>query len=262
MTKRERQFSDLLQQELEGLGLEGQSLDPALEPSPDQIEVLTPALEAARWLQARRAMLEPRAGFLAAGRRRLQAQIQAGVPLDPGRAAARSFSWTRQGIQFVLVCLLFLSGFLAANSLYAASPTWLPGDPTYFLKLAQEDLSLQLAASPARRASLHIEYAHRRMLEAQALVFEGRYDRLPLTVENFSGHVDSAVSEIRLAAARDPNQAAGLAGGFERTLAGQQDLFSLIASATPNPARLEFLHLMEVSRLGLADLQEFQGGGS
>jgi hypothetical protein len=158
MTKRERQLSDLLQQELEHLDQNVQEPYPDIQPSMEQVEVLKPALEAARWMQDRRNALEARPGYLAAGRLRLLARIRAGVTFPAGRTSAmREFSWRRLGFQLLLICLLFLAGFLVAEIMTAASRTWLPGDPPYVLKLAHENLALQLAAGPARRASLHIE---------------------------------------------------------------------------------------------------------
>ncbi len=151
---------------------------------------------------------------------------------------------------------LFAAGFLAANSLVNASQTWLPGDRLYGLKTAQEALALDLTASPARRASLHIQYAERRMLEAQALALEGNFDQLPATVADFSEHVARAVQEVRLAADGNPALGAELAAQLEQTLNGQAALVGLLAQVSPEPGSGQFRLLLSVSQEGLAGLEE------
>lgn len=244
---------------------EGDSLVAMLKRYPGQAEELQGFLPAAFWLDARRSAVDPPQDSLRRGRERLLTQIESGV--KPAAARARSVFRPspafRLAYRLALAFLLFACGFLAADGVVHASRTWLPGDPPYFIKTAQENLALRLSASSARRAALHIEYSRLRMLEAQALVLEGRYDRLPGTVVDFSEHVDLALGEIQRTAFADRKGGGQLAVQLQHALLAQHDLLAVLADASPPSARLEMQRLISISQsilVGLQELDSAMGG--
>lgn len=247
-------IEDRLQDSLERLEQDFPS-GPELEGSPSDPEPLEPLLSAAGWLRMHAAAFDPDPISFPATEQRLVSSL----PIHP-RTSARihpEYSARQRVAQLLLALALFAAGFLAASSLINASQTWIPGDQLYGLKTAQEKLVLDLTSGSARRASLHIQYAERRLLEAQALALEGRYDQLPEAVEDFSGHVDSAVMNVRLAASRDPALGAQLASQLERSLTDQSALVGLLAGAAPESSSRQLHLLLTVSQEGLASLEEF-----
>jgi hypothetical protein len=222
------------------------------------------SLRAARWLHKRAGHFTPRPGFAAASRQRLLARIRLSTVAPRRFAWLPDFApgWKKLATQIVLAILLFSTGFLTADSLSAASQTWLPGDPPYPLKVTQERFSLALAVTPARRTSLHIEFARRRMFEAQALVFEGRYEQIPAAVDAFAGHIESALADLSDSVKVDVDQSQALTVRLEQTLSGQVGLVELLADITPSPHRQQLLRLLQVAESGLAELHALSPSGS
>jgi hypothetical protein len=256
MFKKENSPPNLLQDCLEALENEGETVDNFLSRRPEQAEKLRPALQAADWLRERRQALEPRPGFVCARPAWLFCQMRKAesIPM-PDLRAAQPFSWRRFLGRLCLVGLLLAAGFLVANRSLAASRTWLPGDPVYPLKSAQEAAALFFATNPAKKASLHAEFACRRLLEAQALTFEGRYDQLPGAVAGFSSQLEAAVLETQITAEDNPDRGAFLATQLEQALEGQAGLIQILATSTPQPGCDHLHQLLHVSQNGLDELQ-------
>lgn len=251
-----RKKDALLEECLELLEQEGESLDSVVGRFPEQAQELKAGLQAALWLREQSILLEARPGWLAASQQRLVAHIQSKGLESRLWRWKKTLAWGRLAVQFILAVLLFGTGFLTANGLVHASHTWLPGDWTYPIKIGQEQLELFFAATPARRASLHIEFAQRRIMEAQALVFEGRYAQIPATVDGFEKQVGQAVWELQLTADQNSEQARRLAGGMRQMLSSQISLIGLLADIPPQPTQAEFRQLLQISENGLAALKD------
>ena len=237
----------------------GESLDEVVGRFPDQAEDLKADLQAALWLREQGKRLEARPGWLGASQQRLTKRIQ-----EKGAERRRwlldwrwkkALAWGNLATQVMLAVLLFGMGFLTANGLIHASQTWLPGDWAYPLKVGQEHVELFFAATPARRAGVHIEFAQQRLMEAQALVFEGRYDQIPATADDFEEQVGLAVGALQQTADQNSEQARRLAGGMGKMLSSQNNLLVLLAEATPQPTQGEFRRLLSISKNGLAALE-------
>ena len=154
-----------------------------------------------------------------------------------------------------LVLTMFAAGYLTASSLGNAARTWIPGDLSYPLKTAQEEVTLLLTADPTRRADLHREYAHRRMQEVQALVFEDRLEYLPETARDFTSHLEQALWDLYSAAGDDPQSASRLAAQLESDLLKQEDMLRLLVGISPETTHAEFYRIIQVSRTGLIALR-------
>jgi hypothetical protein len=156
-----------------------------------------------------------------------------------------------------LAYLFLVSLLVCGGRLSRASLNWMPGDFSYPLKTAIEDLAVLGSPTAAGDARLHIQYAHRRVLEAQALVLEGRYDDIPETVADFSRHVDRAVASVHRLARQDRPQAYRLALELERVLSQQTSMVVLLAGFTPESARPDFERVLTIAEGGVSEVRKF-----
>lgn len=258
-----------LQECLDGLQQPGQSLEAALAQHPQHADALRPELETARWLQERRPALAPRPGFVSASRRRVLARIEAQGAWTPAAKIRWSLAslrypstWRQYLPRLALVYLLLVTLLLNAGRVSAASLNWLPGDVGYPVKLAMEGIALLATPSAAGDARLHIQFAQRRLLEAQALVLESRFDQIPATVANFGRHVRGAVAAVDQVARQDRSQAHDLALDLQRVLSKQTALVVLLSGFTPESARADFQHVLSIAEDGVSALQEVLDQGN
>lgn len=262
---REHAFQDCLDQLEQG----ERSLEAALEQYPQHAQVLKPDLETARWLQARRAGLQPRPGFISASRGRLLARLETEGAISTTShwrwsiASLRYPStWRNYAPRLVLVYLLLVALLLNAGRVSAASLNWLPGDLAYPVKLALEEVALFATPTASGDARLHIQFAHRRLMEVQALVLESRFDQIPATVANFGRHVDLAVRAVDRLASRDQAQAHVLALDLQRVLSKQTPMVALLSGFTPADARADFQLVLLIAENGVSAMQRLLDNGN
>ena len=262
---REGAFQDCLDQ----LQEPGQSLEAVLEPYPEQAEALRPELETARWLVERRPELRPRPGFIGASQARLLVRLAEADRRAPRSKLRWSFlslrypsTWRQHAPRMALVYLLLVTLLLSLGRVSTASLNWLPGDLVYPLKIGFEEAALFITPTAAGDARLHTQFAHRRLLEAQALVFENRFEQIPGTVADFSSHVDRAVHSVERVARRDRGLAQSLALDLERVLSNQTLMVELLAGFTPQPERANFQSVLTIAENGVSAVQQVIDSGS
>jgi len=256
---REHAFQDCLDQ----LQREGRSLDSALEQYPQYSPSIKPDLETARWLHARSLELQPRPGFVSASRRRLLARLETGDLATPTSKLRWSFAslrypstWRNYAPRLALVYLLLFTLLLNAGRISADSINWLPGDVVYPLKIALEEIAIFATPTAAGDARLHIQFAHRRSMEVQALVLESRFEQIPATVTNFGRHVNGAVRSVDRLARQDRDQAHRLALDLQRVLSKQTPMVLLFLDFTPEAARADFQLVLSISEDGVSAMQK------
>jgi hypothetical protein len=271
MTPDRRKKRDLVFQDcLDQLQTGGRSLEEALSDHPEHAAALRPELETALWLQKSRQEFEPRPGFVAASRRRLVARIEAqsAAPRAPNlRWAISSLrypsTWRAYAPRLVMIYLLLVTLLLSAGRVSRASLTWLPGDIGYPVKIAMENIAVLATPTAAGDARLHIQFAHRRLIEAQALVLEARYDQIPATVNNFAYHVGRAVRSVDRVARHDRGRAQSLALDLQHVLSKQTPLVVLLSGFTPEDARADFQNVLTIAENGISAMQRvLDSGGS
>lgn len=256
--KQELVFQDCLDQIQTG----GRSLEEALSDYPEHAEALKSELEVALWLQDSRQAFQPRPGFVAASRRRLMARLetQGAAPRAPNLCWAVSSlrypsTWRTYAPRLVMIYLLMVTLLLSAGRVARASLTWLPGDFGYPVKIAMERIALLATPTAAGDARLHIQFAHRRLIETQALVLEARYEQIPATVDNFAYHVDRAVRAVDQVARHDRGRAQSLALDLQRVLSGQTSLVALLSGFTPEDARADFQSVLIIAENGVSAIK-------
>lgn len=263
MTPDRRKKRDLVFQDCLGqIQMGGRSLEEAMSDYPDHAEALRPELETALWLQAKGQEFQPRPGFVAASRRRLVERIQAqsAAPRAPNlRWAISSLrypsTWRTYAPRLVMIYLLLVTLLLSAGRVSRASLAWLPGDLGYPVKVAMENIALLATPTAAGDARLHIQFAHRRLIEAQALVLEARYEQIPATVDNFAYHVDRAVRSVDRVARHDRGRAQSLALDLQRVLSRQTPLVALLSGFTPEDARADFQSVLSIAENGVSAIK-------
>jgi hypothetical protein len=231
-------------------------------------------LEAAEWLVGRREDCSPRPGFVPASRQRLMARLRAAQtsPAPQTRTwRSRWLAWnsTRPlGLSHnpillgvlvgILVGLLFESGL----SFSRAAHTWLPGDFLYPIKTVSESVSLLVKWTPEQQALSHIEYARLRLLEAQGLVFDGRYEELPRLSSNLNRHVVQAARAINQISGKDDILARELATLLQSTLGRQSRIVALMVQICPESARPDLQRVLAIAQSGMSSVRDVFAPGS
>lgn len=198
-----------------------ETFDSILKKYPHLVHELRPALEAALWLSAQQASLEPRPGFIAASRARLVADIK---QQNTNAIAGRRLSfldWTKQifqrkyALQFALIFILFIgfisSGFVFVEAAYRS----IPGDPLFTSKLAVENARLAFEFSDVGHARLEIKYIDHRSYELEQLLLLARYEFVPETVDRFDSQVEHAVISLEQLADSNPDEAMTLTASLD-----------------------------------------------
>jgi hypothetical protein len=169
-----------------------------------------------------------------------------------------AFQWQayRHWISAAALFLLVVQLFFSANQIVRVSPTWLPGDFFYPLKIAREDIALFFSFSEATDARLHIQFARNRMMELQALIIEADYDEIPATVVSLQTHVERAVYSIDRLAGRDREQARQLANAFQKELASHSHLVLLMGEFSPASTQAECERVRVIAENGSSAVQD------
>lgn len=213
--------------------------------------------DAANWLAQRRSALEPRPAFVRASRQRLLARLRAQGGKRPWlhRHWGDIAWWQHPLAHLAMVMLLVASAFLSASRLTLASRAWLPGDLLYPLKPMAEQAALLASLTKEGDAQLHIEFAHRRLIEAQSLVFENRYEQIPAAVADFDRHVSQAVLLVNQMAGDQQDEARSLATDLQQALSGQMGMLILLTNLTPDASQAEFQRLLMISENGVSGIR-------
>lgn len=230
-----------------------ETVDSLLARYPEYAQVLRPSLEAAAWLQACRTAFEPRPEFASSSRGRLLSRIRAerGAFSLAARAAIRRFgakAWPARpsrGLLALLTVVVVL--VLGSHGAALAAASSVPGEPLYFVKLAQEQVRLALTFTNLEDGELHVEFARRRLEEMQQLVLEGRAEALPLAARNFRDQVAGAVDALQALAVQDELAARLLYSDVNGFLADQASLIAFLSSAAPAGSRDSFEEALQIA---------------
>ena len=142
----------------------------------------------------------------------------------------------------VAVAFLMLGGGVIAS---AGS---LPEEPLYPVKLALEGAQLALTPNPQVRVDLEMQFAERRLAEAESAAEQGRADSLERGIALYEEKVEGALQLSQPAAVAAVDQGEPIP--LQQSLDRQQEQLSRIYKRAPEPAQPAILHAMEVSRQG------------
>ncbi len=234
-----RSFDEILAQCLDDLRTGRRTLEECLGRYPEHREQLEPLLRAALWVTQAQ-LARPDTTFRKAAKSRLLQQIQAEAQeaqtpirqVHPGWAPAkpsvtsrglrRLWGW-KQNFQpqpqrrFAMIWALVFAvlALVTGGGVVYASTDALPDDALYPVKLVVEEAQL-LVSGPEEDIQLHLEFAQRRLEEAQLMVQEGRVQGLTRAMENFEAHLQQALRLAQEVSQADPEVWALVAQQVER----------------------------------------------
>jgi len=166
MTKRDREFDNILNECLERLLVKDETIEQCLASHPELADTLKPLLQTAA--AAKKATnIEPRPEF----RARARYQFRSALQEVASRESRPVFSWRFRWATAVATVLILL---LANGGMVAAAMGSMPDEPLYPVKLAVEQLQLNLTTSPLDKAKLYAELSDRRVTEIIHLAQEGK----------------------------------------------------------------------------------------
>ena len=248
-----KRFDDILNECLDRLLVEGQTVEQCLASYPEEADKLKPLLQVA--VATREAStIQPRSDFRARARYQFNSALR-----DMEAKRGRSFfGWLPQWatvVTTVFVCLLVAGGgtvFAAGNSM--------PDEPLYPMKLATEQVQLTLTPSEIGKAELYAKLADRRVAEIEHMVGKNKPEQVERTAQRLNTclmmvasliSVQGAEEEVMLAPApRAPAletvpeesapeaRARGEGGGSKRIAKLAQLRNKMSRSATDHPAAL------------------------
>lgn len=175
-----KDFNNILDECLEHLLTDGETIDQCLAHYPEQTAELRPLLETA--LAARKVSnIQPRSEFRARARHQFRTALQA-VPVKKGFFP---LAWPRWATVVAVVLVLLLSG----GSAVAVANNSMPDEPLYPLKVATEQVRLVLTLSDIGKADLHAELADRRVTEIASIASRAEPEKLDETINRLNTHL-------------------------------------------------------------------------
>jgi len=182
--KKDKEFNNILDECLERIVVDGETLEQCLERYPEQAAELKPLLETVLAVKAASAV-EPRPEFKARARYQFRSALQ--EKAAPKRRPF--FGWLPRwatALAIVLVVLLVGGGTVAAAS------NSMPDSVLYPVKLATENVQLALTTSQLGKARLCAGFADRRVVEIIYMAEKGDAHQ----VEAITGRLDDRLEML------------------------------------------------------------------
>ncbi len=179
-----KEFNTILNECLERLLAEGETIEQCLERFPQHREELKSLLETA-WAAKKASVILPRSEF------RDKARYQFHLALQ-GMERKRTrffFGWQPRWAAAIAIVLALL---LAGSSTFAAAGNSMPGEPLYPVKLAAEQARLILTPSALGKAEFYARLADKRVLEIVHMAGQSK----PEQVERMTGYLDIYLTRI------------------------------------------------------------------
>ncbi|MFZ5810404.1 MAG: DUF5667 domain-containing protein [Chloroflexota bacterium] len=202
-------FEQALQDCLDQIQHGGKSMEEAMAAYPQYRQQLKPLLETAGWLENRQPALSMTDEQAERSRQRLLRKITQENTRRPARKRLPAFEWAAPRLRLnavgalVLIVGILITALTAVTAL-AAQPS-LPGEILYPVKITVEQAQIALTIDPIRKSRLHLDFANRRLLEAEELSRLRRYEQIPPVLDEYGRQVDQAMSILK-AQAQSPSQ--------------------------------------------------------
>jgi hypothetical protein len=176
-----KEFDNILNECLERLLVEGESLEQCLARYPEQAAELKPLLETA--LAAREASaIQPRPDF----RARARYEFNSALKETAAVRSRTSWGWFPRWATVAAVVLVLV---LAGGGTFAAADSSMPDSPLYSVKLATEQVRLTLTPSQMGKAGLYAQLADRRVAEIAYMANKGDTRQVELITQRLDRHL-------------------------------------------------------------------------
>ncbi len=218
--KKSPDLDNILEDCLERLLVNGETVEQCLQSYPEQAAELEPLLLTALATKQASAV-SPRPEF----RARARYQFRSALREAKSERNRPLFSWQPRWATVLIVALVLV---LAGGGTVLAADGSMPDSPLYQVKLATEQVRLRLTRSDLGKAQLHAQLADKRVLEIARMAEKGKPDQL----ERATRRLDTSLSMIvRLVAAEEARTRVLLAPPASKALAPAEE-----ASDRPIPA--------------------------
>jgi len=185
---KQRKIDDILDECLERLLINGETLEECLQRYPDRVDELKPLLEtvlAGRELSS----LQPGIDF----RERARNQFISAIREAEEKKARPLFSWNWQP-RLVATVAIMLAILIAGGGTVFASGGSMPDSPLYSVKLATEQVRLTFTFSGLDKAGLHAQLADRRVTEIAYLAGKNDTEKIASTTDSLNTHLTKLVT--------------------------------------------------------------------
>ncbi len=179
--RKSREFDNVLNECLERLLVNGETIEQCLQSYPEQVTELKPLLQTAL-VTKNASVLQPRPEFKARARYQFHLALQE-------VAAKRSrplFGWQPRWATAIAIVLILL---LTGGSTVAAADNSMPDGPLYGVKLATEQVRLTLTPSELGKAQLYASFTDKRVLEIARMAKEGKSEQVERTTQRLNAHL-------------------------------------------------------------------------
>lgn len=156
-------------------------------------------------------------------------------PVPEKRKAQRPASiFARPSFAYALIAVLALLILFAGGIVTAQAAEYaLPGDGLYPVKIGLEQARLALTFSPEQEINLYMEYANRRLDEAEALVEIGRVEDAETMLMELQVYVQKANNLQRLVSEKDARRGAILRHRIENRVVSFAHILVQLSAAAP-----------------------------
>ena len=181
--KKEQEFDNILDECLERILNQGETVEQCLARYPEHVAELEPLLQTA-FLSMKAAAVTPRPEFKERARHEFHMALQ---ELET-KKGGWFLGWRPQWVSVVAVVLALL---LASGGTVAAAGGSMPDEPLYQVKLVTEKVQLALTPSALGKAELYVKLADRRVAEIAHMAGKGKLEQVAATAELLTVHLNS-----------------------------------------------------------------------
>jgi hypothetical protein len=182
--KKDKQFNTVLDECLERILVNGETVAQCLEKYPAYAAELAPLLQTAV-IASEAVDIQPSPEFKA----RARFQLRTEMARADEKKKRSIFAWQpRWAVAVITVVVVVLLG---GGTVYAASSDdTIPGNPLYAVKLATENVRLALTASDTAKAEVYTTLVDRRVVEIERLMERGKTELAQRTLTRLSNHLN------------------------------------------------------------------------
>ena len=204
MVKNRKEFTNILDDCLNRILVQGESIEQCLQSYPAFARELGPLLKTALFAHKASAVA-PRPEF----RERARFQFQAALREMAVKKEKRSFFSFSALPRFATVAVsIILALVIAGSGTVAAAGNSLPDSPLYPVKLATETVQLKLAGTPLEKAELYAKLADKRVAELVKMAEKGKPEQVQKVAQRLNGHLTAMAM-----AAKANGEAVAMMGG-------------------------------------------------
>ncbi len=193
--KKSRKFNNILDECLERLLVNGETIEQCLQSYPEQADELEPLLQTAL-VTKQTSAIQPRPEFRAKARYQFRLALQ---EIEQKRRLP-VFGWQPRWATVVAIVLVLL---LAGGGTVAAAGNSMPDNPLYPVKLATEQVQLALTRSTLGKVELYAKLADKRVAEIVYVANKGK----PEQVERVTQRLNSHLAEVAVLATTQRKEA-------------------------------------------------------